>query len=220
MQDIAASHTGELKVTIPELLKRGLTWMISRYHIQINRYPNYDEKVIFKTWVASHDGMFSVRDYSMESMDGEILANMTSSWILYDIANKKIVNVAETLPLNKHVLPERAINDTFPRLALPENPQYFIELQIRKHDIDINKHVNNRITIEWALEAIPDKINRDYDLVDAEITFKGQAFYGDKIESQCQLIDKEEQIHGIHHIINKDSGQSITRVHTRWRKTK
>ena len=220
MQDVAAGHTVDLNITIPELFKRNLTWMLSRYHISVDRYPSFMENIIFKTWIAKHEGMFSIRDYTMETERGEILARMTSSWVLYNIKNKKIVNVSETLPMNEHIVHERAINDNFTSLKLPENPQYTLDLQIRKHDIDINKHVNNRITIEWALEAIPDEINRDYDLVDAEITFKGQAFYGDKIESQCQLIDNEEQINGLHHIINKNSGQSITRVHTRWRKTK
>lgn len=218
MQDIAADHTVELNITIPELLKRGLTWMISRYHIQVERYPFYHEKTIMKTWVADHEGMFSIREYTLESDQGEILARMTSSWVLYDLRNKKIVNVAQSLPLEQFILPERAINDSFSRLPLPENSQYAIDLQIRKHDIDINRHVNNRVTIEWALEPVPDEIRRNYMMTDMEITFKGQAFYGDKIRSELETTEAEEQIIGRHHIINSDTGQSITIVNTRWEK--
>jgi acyl-ACP thioesterase len=217
MQDIAAEHTVELKITIPELLKKGLTWMLSRYHINVNRYPYYKENVIVKSWVAEHEGMFSIRDYSMETEQGEILAKMTSSWVLYDIKQRKPVPVT-TLDLKDVVHPERAIDDSFPRLSLPESPQYSTDMQMRKSDIDINRHVNNRITIEWALEPVPDEIRQGYDLKDAQITFKGQAFLGDPIRSDVELIDNQEQIFGRHHITNSDTGQSITIVNTTWRK--
>jgi acyl-ACP thioesterase len=210
----------ELNITIPELFKRGLTWMLSRYHISIDRYPNYMEKVILKTWIAEHQGMFSIRDYSMEAENGDILARMTSSWVLYDIRQKKIVNVSDTLPMDEHILHERAIDDKFPSLSVPENPNYSLEFHIRKHDLDINNHVNNRVTVEWAIETTPDEISKSHILVDIEITFKGQAFYGDKIESCCQLIEDKEQVTGLHHITNMSSGESVARVHTRWRKRK
>ncbi len=219
MQDIAAKHTVNLKITIPELLKKGLTWMLSRYHIKVKRYPGYNETVILKSWIAEHKGMFSIRDYSMESISEEPLAKMTSSWVLYDLINKKIVNV-DTLNLKKHVIQERAINDSFPKLTSPKDPQYSIDLQIRKHDIDINRHVNNRITIEWSLEPVPDQIRKDFELSDIEITFKGQAFFGDKIRSELQLIEEKEQLTGLHHITNINTGQSITIVNTKWNKLK
>ena len=217
MQDIAAEHTVELNITIPELFKKGLTWMLSRYHINIIRYPFYKEKVIVKSWVAEHKGMFSIRDYSMETEKGEILALMTSSWVLYDIGLKKPVPV-ETLQLAAFVHPERAIDDSFSRLALPGSPEHSCDLQIRKTDIDINRHVNNRITIEWALEPVPDEIVRQYELTDIQITFKGQAFFGDPIHCDFDMDQHEEQISGRHHITNSETGQSITIVNTTWRR--
>ena len=219
MQDIAAEHTVELNITVPELMKMGLTWMLSRYHIKVNRYPYYKEKVIFKSWITEHKGMFSIRDYSMESEQGEKLALMTSSWVLYDIKQNKPIPV-ETLQLAKHIIPERAIDDKFAKLALPVASQYVTDIKIRKSDIDINRHVNNRMTIEWALEPIPNEVINDYELIDIEITFKGQAFLGDPIRVEVELTDNQEQIIGRHHISNSDSGQSITIVNTIWKRYK
>jgi len=218
MQDIAADHTVELNITIPELLKRGLTWMLSRYHIHVVRYPFYHEKTIMKTWIAEHDGMFSIRDFTLESEQGQILARMTSSWVLYDIVNKKIVNVSDTLPLDEHIIHERAIDDSFSKLMLPNTPQYSVDPQIRRLDIDINNHVNNRVTIEWALEPVPDEIIKNFNLSEIEITFKSQAFYGDKIRSDLQFNEETEQLSGLHHISNIDTGNSITIVNTKWQK--
>ena len=217
MQDIAAEHTVKLNITVPELMKMGLTWMLSRYHIKIKRYPFYKEKVILKSWITEHKGMFSIRDYSMETEQGEILALMTSSWVLFDIKQNKPIPV-ETLQLEKHIIHERAIDDKFASLALPDAPKYSTDIKVRKSDIDINRHVNNRMTIEWALEPIPNEITKDHELIDIEITFKGQAFYGDPVISELELIEEPEQIRGIHHISNSDTEKSITIVNTIWKR--
>jgi len=217
MQDVASLHTVELNITIPELLKLGYTWMLSRYHVVIEQYPVYMDTVNISTWIAEHKGLFSIRDYSMQDKDGHIQARMTSSWVLYDIKNKNIAIVDEVLPMN-NILSERAIQDSFPKLPLPEKVDQQFQFQVRKHDLDINRHVNNRVTVEWALEAIPFEITKTHELHELEITFKGQAFYGDSIDSKCQIISTEEQYTGIHHIINGRNGQSIARVRSQWKK--
>ena len=217
MQDVASIHTVELKITIPELLKRGYTWMLSRYHVVIDRYPVYMDSVNISTWIADHKGLFSIRDYSMQDNDGETLARMTSSWVVYNLKDKKIAIVDDILPL-KNILNERAIQDTFPTLPLPESENHKFQFHVRKHDLDINRHVNNRVTVEWALETIPFEITKTHELYELEITFKGQAFYGDTIDSICQIKLNEEQYTGIHHIINNSTGQSIARVRSKWRK--
>lgn len=217
MQDVASIHTVKLNITIPELFKSGYTWMLSRYHVVVDRYPVYMDTVNISTWIAEHKGLFSIRDYSMQSNNVEILARMTSSWVLYDIKNKKIVKVDEVLPL-KNILHERAIEDTFPTLPLPKEEDYIKKLFVRKQDLDINRHVNNRVIVEWGIEAVPDEITKTHELHELEITFKGQAFYGDSIDSICEIIPNEEQFTGIHHITNSNSGKSIARIRSQWKK--
>ncbi|MDZ7797764.1 MAG: thioesterase [Candidatus Marinimicrobia bacterium] len=112
MQEIAAAHTVKLHITIPELLPRGLTWMVSRQHIAIERYPEYMDKVSISTWIADHRGRFSIRDFALEDASGKVLIRISSSWVLYDIRKHCIVNVDEELPLDS-VFPERALDDKF-----------------------------------------------------------------------------------------------------------
>ena len=218
MQEIAALHTVDLKITIPDLLPRGLTWMLSRYHIVIDRYPRFREHVNMSTWVAAHSGYFSIRDYSMKTESGESLARITSSWVLYSIREKKIVLLEDALPLND-IISERALEDNFPSLPALEEVQSERNFQVRIHDLDINNHVNNRVIVEWALEAVPPLIAASHTLTELEITFKEQAFYGDTILSQCELQDKGEQMTGFHHILNNKGNILIARLRTRWKRS-
>lgn len=217
MQEIAASHTVALHITIPELLTRGYTWMLSRYHMVIDRYPAYMDPVLMASWIARHEGFFSIRDFQLTDAQGNSLARITSSWVLYDLKEKKIAQVDKVLPLDT-VLNERAVEDPFPTLPLPESTEHERQFHVRLHDLDINRHVNNRITVEWALEAVPQELVKTHALSELEITFKGQAFYGDMIASRSQFADSGEQLRGLHHIINMRDGQSIARARTRWKR--
>ena len=167
MQDVAAEHSVLLNVSILDLFNRGLTWMLSRYHISVERYPNYMEKVIIKTWPSA-------------------------------------------------LIKERAIDDKFPSLQLPEHIDHSLEICVRKHDIDINRHVNNVAGIEIAIESVPIEILLHYDLSDAQITFKGQAFYGDTLLSQCEIIPEEDEFRILHHVLNKKENTSILKMVTNW----
>ena len=42
-QDAAGDHAGDLGFSLFELLKKQLTWLLSRYHLKVFRYPALDE---------------------------------------------------------------------------------------------------------------------------------------------------------------------------------
>ena len=106
----------------------------------------------------------------------------------------------------------------FPSLPAPRNIHSEKSFNVRMHDLDINKHVNNRVIVEWALEVMPAELIGSHELKELEITFKEQAFYGDKIISQCELQYKGEQITAFHHILNSEGNILIAGLRTRWRK--
>ncbi|MDX9778579.1 MAG: thioesterase [bacterium] len=219
MQEIAGLHTIELKITIPDLFPRGLTWMLSRYHIVIDRAPVYGDTVSMQTWVSEHCGMFSIREYRLSDTAGQSLARATSSWVLYDIHQKKTVAVAEALPLDV-LLPERAVKDDFASLPLPERCDSEQRIRVRMHDLDINRHVNNRFIAEWALEAVDPGLIREHTLRSMEISFKGQAFYGDSILSRCKIEEDRGQLQILHHLITEEKQRSIALLRSRWEGTK
>jgi len=219
MQEIAAAHTVELHITVPELLPRGLTWMVTRHHIVIDRYPAYMDELRMSTWVAEHRGRFSIRDFTLGDGSPEPAVRISSSWVLYDLKRKRPVDdIAEALPLDI-IVPERAVRDDFPSLPLVEDPAYERTLQVRRADLDINRHVNNRVFAEWTLESVPPAVAEDHDVSGLEIAFKGQAFYGENILSGCKPVHEKEQDPVLRHIIRNDKGRLIAKAATQWRKS-
>jgi medium-chain acyl-[acyl-carrier-protein] hydrolase len=215
MQEIAGLHTIDLKITIPDLLPRGLTWMLSRYHIVMDAYPTYGDRVTMQTWVSSHSGRFSIREYRLSDASGTSLARATSSWVLYDIRERKIIDVEKALPL-KSIIPERAVHDTFASLPVLNGVDSEKIFHVRMHDLDINRHVNNRYIAEWALEALSPAFIQNHTLQELEISFKGQAFYGNSIISRCQIHPEDHQSSVLHHLLTQEKQHSIAVLRSRW----
>ena len=63
--DVANVQTYALKIDVPTLNEQGLTWMLHKLHILINRMPEQGENVTLETWPSGIDRLFAIRDFRM-----------------------------------------------------------------------------------------------------------------------------------------------------------
>ena len=71
--------------------------------------------------------------------------------------------------------------------------------------MDINKHTNNVSYIKWVLEAIPFDIRSNYQINEFEIEFRAETFYNEKIISESEKIEDNDQIIFNHQLLDKES---------------
>lgn len=215
MQEISSLHASYNGCGAEHIISRGYAWMISRYHIDVKKFPKMNEIVNLETWVYGNPDPFTLREYKMTDADGNILVRATCSWLIYDLKAKQVTPVSQVV--DHPILPERMVNDSFEKLPEPTQEDNEKTFSVRMHDLDINSHVNNKVYAEWALEAVPVEIVQHYDLKHFEIVFKRQAFYGDTIHSVCQ-IEKETdgEITILHAITSETQQKLLTQVRTRW----
>ena len=50
LQEVAGNHATKLGFGVDQLLKKNLTWMLSRLHVQFFRYPQWREIINIETW--------------------------------------------------------------------------------------------------------------------------------------------------------------------------
>ena len=65
--------------------KRGCAWVLSAWQIHVRRYPSLGEAVKITTWASGFKGFLGMRNFTMETEDGEMLACansicLTSIW--------------------------------------------------------------------------------------------------------------------------------------------
>lgn len=215
LQDTAGDHAARLGFSILELLKKRMTWLLSRYHVRIFRYPGLGEDISISTWPSGRQGLFALRDFEIMDRQGKVLAAATSSWILWNISAKQPARLEENLP-DSATLERRALQDDFPALPACESAEWELFFRVDMQDIDFNNHVNHAVTIQWALEAPPERILRSARPVDIEVAYKGEALYGDEVVSRARMLGGDPGPAFCHGIFHKDRGTELARLRTVW----
>ncbi len=214
LQESAAEHAFQLGLSGEELLKKNLAWILSRYHIEINYYPQKGETIEVKTWPCLVKEIFTLREYEIHTLKS-IAAKATSSWMAVDLKKKKPVKIKERLP-SFPMYEKRAINDEFKRLPDFNKSNMELRFPVLKADLDFNRHVNNVVYIKCAVETIPEKVIMNSRLTSIEVNYRNETFYGDWIISRTQNIREGENPQYIHQLLRESDGQEIARLKTEW----
>lgn len=213
LQSAAGDHAALLGVAVADLRKSGHTWVLSRLHLAMERYPRNGDKVRIRTWPAIRDTLFTVRDFELFDREGTLIGRATSSWAVLNVKSRRPVKLANVLP-GYPLNPERALDDPFSALPVLEKSAYELCLPVLRGDLDINRHVNNTVYAGWGLETIPEDVDSGCYLASIEIGFRAEALYGDTITARSA--EAEEKGCYIHCIENSSDGRELARLRTRW----
>ncbi|MDD8014650.1 MAG: thioesterase [Acidobacteriota bacterium] len=215
LMDAAAGQAAATGFGVPELIRKGLTWLLSRHHVRIFHYPGIWDRVRVTTWASGFQRLFALRDFEMHDEKGFLLASATSSWVLMNLRDRKPANPAGFLP--GHLLHEvRAMAEDFPPLPKVDRPDVEIAFRVRMRDVDFNRHVTNGVYIHWALEAVPEDVLKSRRPKEIEVGFRAEAFYGDQVVSRTQRTGEGAAPAFVHQIVNIATGTELTRLRTVW----
>jgi medium-chain acyl-[acyl-carrier-protein] hydrolase len=216
LQDAAGEHAAALGFSVLDLLEKGMTWLLSRYHVQIFRPPRAGETVVLSTWPSGSKGVFALRDFEGAGPDGEVFFLATSSWLLWNLGTRQPAGLRGHLP-DDVAIERRAIDDPFRPLPALERSDREAGFRVWMQDIDFNNHVNHASYILWALETVPEDVLRGSVPSEIEVSYKAEAFYGDEVLSRLQAdaaaAPGTAYLHGLFH---KSKGTELARLRTSW----
>ena len=214
LQEAAAEHALTLGVAVKDLRKLGLTWVLSRLTLELNRPIVGAEPITIRTWPVTRAGLFSIRDFLLQDQAGEVIGRASSSWAALALQSRRPVPLESHLPFYP-LDPTRALDDPFATLPLLEPCQAALQLPVLRADLDMNAHVNNTVYPGWALEAVPAQLADRAIPVRIEIGFRAEAFYGDSIRSCCAA-SPDNPLLLLHRIESVTSGKELCRLRTTW----
>jgi acyl-ACP thioesterase len=214
-QDAAGDHAEKLGAGVIELIKRNLTWVISRYYIRIARYPGWREALELTTWPCLNQGLFALREFEVRDGSGNILAAASSSWMLIDLQTKRPVPPGERLGAYLRD-PRRAVEtgfDPLPKVGAADIEQAF---PIRMSDLDWNKHVNHVAYVGWALDTPPPAFQETHRPAEIEVDFRGQAFFGDTALCRMQGLSADRDSPTLFQILKQEGLRELARLRIVW----
>lgn len=157
-QDCSTFQTQDGPADMEYLRKQNLVWVLSSWQIEVFRYPRLCEEVTVGTIPYELKGFMGLRNFFMDTTDGERLAVANSVWTLVD--------TVKGLPrrITPEIIEAYRVEDRIPmnycdrKVSFPEDAEviHSEEIQVRRHHLDTNNHVNNGQYIRMAIDALPD----------------------------------------------------------------
>ncbi len=212
LQEAAGRHADRLGVGVDALQARGLTWVLARQSVLVERPVAFGERAEVVTWPSGADRLSALRDFEIR-VAGEVRARAVTQWIVLDLASRKPVRPGSVLPLElveqmEHVLPLPSGRPPAPGPPEAERP-----FSTRYRDIDRNLHVTNSSYVEWACEAIPEEVWSSRRLRSFEAFFIAECRHGSRILSRSSATGNG---HFVHSVVREEDGKELARLRTAW----
>jgi len=174
LQEIAYNHANELGVGYHELLARKMVWVLSRLHIEMDKYPSWDEILTVETWPRPIERLFANRDFRLSDQDGKQVGRASTQWLVLDSEKHRPVRPFDDL----FAFPLRS-DSAFSEVPGAINPSEVLEpvyrRKVRYSDLDVVGHVNNVKYIEWSLDALDPALIRQHPVKSMTVNYLQEA---------------------------------------------
>jgi medium-chain acyl-[acyl-carrier-protein] hydrolase len=215
LQETAGNHASALGWGVEDLHRKGLTWVLSRFHLHLERLPEWRDEVAVTTWPAGVQRLFALREFRISSgVDGE-LGVATTGWLLVHSSSLRPVRPPPAVEEIARGAPGRVLDDAFAKLPELTNAEFEVAADVRYSDLDMNHHANNVSLIAAALEPLPQSIVLERFLSELEIEFRSQALRGDRLVVQAQG-EGGEGWRFLHRLVREGDGREVARARTAW----
>ncbi|NLR09946.1 MULTISPECIES: acyl-[acyl-carrier-protein] thioesterase [unclassified Levilactobacillus] len=182
---VSEDQNAALKLTPAYIHSLGVGWVVTQYHLQVNRLPKIGDQVTLKTRATAFNKYFAYREYWLLDAQGEQLVYGEGIWVTMSYATRKIATIPPAIMAPYGTEPVKRL----PRLPRPEHGEMTATSRmkpytVRYFDIDENGHVNNAHYFDWMLDTLPADWLRHHQVVDVRIRFENEVKYGHQVTSE------------------------------------
>lgn len=212
MLDGAGRHAVQLGWGIHDLQRRGLTWMLSRFRLDIAALPSWGDTVTVHTWPSGIDRLFAMRELRLVDERGDALARATSAWLLLNHTTRRPLRPGPELASLTATTPGRTGElsvATLPEIGAAVSGPAFTA---RVFDLDVNGHVTAASLARWMLESLPAPALIEKQLRSLELEFRAEVLLGDEIAGEFEI----RQEGTLHRLRRVSDGREAVRGRSAW----
>ena len=177
-QDCSSFQSEDLGVGLDYMKAHAFAWVVNYWQIRFDRRPVMGELVRTGTAPNEFKGILGMRNFMMETADGELLAVAHSVWSLLDMKQMYPMRIPAEL-IERYQTEPRLDMDYKPRkIKVPAEGGGPCEtITVRPHHLDTNKHMNNAQYVHFAMMYLP----AGREVRELRVEYRKQAVLGDRI---------------------------------------
>ena len=193
LEEIASTHSDTVGYGVKDIESKKKMWLLMDWKLKVIERPEYGSAIKVKTWARpiTKRPFSTYREFEVFDNEKKI-AIATSKWILFDIETSKISKITEDIinlykPESEKVFEE----DEIEKIKETDDLNNYIEYEVKRADIDVNKHMHNLNYLKLAYEALPEDIYCSKEKNNVRIMYKHQILLRDKVK--CYYNQKENK---------------------------
>ncbi len=180
-QDCSTFQSEDLGVGIDPLTKRDLVWVLSYWQIIVDQYPRLGDFIRIGTHPHEFKGFMGLRNFYMMNEAGKKIVRANSLWTLLNRRTMRPVRIPADI-LSAYDLENKIEMDYEPRkITVVGEGTEGKPIQVEKHHLDCNNHVNNSQYIRIATSFLP----KELPVRQLRAEYRMQAHLGDWIYPVC-----------------------------------
>ena len=217
LQEAATAHAAILGVAVDTLIENGVAWVLSRLHLEMQRWPTSDEDIVIETWPEAANRLFTERRFNVVDAADNNIGTASTLWLILDLERRRPVRLPAHVVERLGELGLGSEPRRFGDLVTPDPVDRELAFTVRRSDLDSADHVNNTSYVEWAVEAVPDEVWASHDLAELEIHFLSECHHGQTVVSRSQSVEHGDETEVLHQLVRHDDASEVARALTHWR---
>ena len=154
LQDSVTFQSESLNLGVNHWEDNRAAWVLSYWHIIIERFPKLGEEICISTWAYDFTRFMGYRNFTIKDKDEQVIAYANSLWVYVDTETGKLKRVDEEQKLlysTKSAYPMETLSR---KVELPSKMEAKETFKVPRFCIDSNQHVNNEKYILMAMEYL------------------------------------------------------------------
>ena len=153
-QDCCTQQSEDLGFGVKWLKARGLAWYIISWQIRIHEAPELGDPISVTTRL-NMEGYYGVREFTIVSAEGKVLAEAHSIWLFMNTEKEAPTRVPEEMESYGYDADLHARKDRR-KIPLPEGMEEAEPILITRSLLDTNHHMNNGQYVRIAEQLLPE----------------------------------------------------------------
>lgn len=194
LEDIATYHSGLVGYGVNDIDKNKGAFLILDWNLEVKNRLCFNDTIKVKTYAlpVNKPTFNCYRNFEVYDEKDELIATASSKWIFYNFEQRKIVKLdEEKLKLFEPEGDLNKIEEKITKLKEPTSYEKMIEYQVRRANIDVNKHMNNLVYLKLANEILPEEVYFGDELNNLRINYKHQIRLGETVKIYYTMEDKK-----------------------------
>lgn len=182
MQEAAMLHSGQAGYSVGDVDRTHVTWMLVQWRVRLLEEVPWGAEVTVNTWPRSMERATSIRNFELIGPHHRVAAIGESNWVLVNAKTGRITRISPDVASAYELTERDVFDEPLPEIAAGGGDVVWSGV-VGRRDIDTNHHVNNRVYLDYAKEALPEAL-AETPFREVSVRYRKQLLLGDSI--QCR----------------------------------